>query len=261
MVDVVIPIYKKNPEADDIIALRQGFRVFKNYPITFVHPTSLDITPYKQFGKADFLAFDDIFFKDIYGYNQLMLSVDFYKSFSKKYILIYQTDAYVFKDELQYWCGRDYDYIGAPWLGSKESIPLEKSIWDTVAYLSKKLINYKKNNKAQKNKSLLYNEVGNGGFSLRKREKFIEVLEKLAEQLKIYTKPENFSPFYAEDVFFSIEPERNDITFSKPDYKEACKFAIENKVEKAFLYNKNELPFGCHRWNKENRAFWKDYIR
>lgn len=262
MVDVVVPIYKKLPSENDIIALRRVFCVLKNHPIVFVHPSNLDMTFYKQFGDANFLAFDDVFFQGIQGYNQLMLNLDFYKRFSKKYILIYQTDAYVFKDELLYWCKKDYDYIGAPWLGSKESIPLEKKVWDQVAYLSKKLINYKNNNKAQKNKSLLYNGVGNGGFSLRKREKFIEVLEKLADQAKIYLKTENYSSrFYAEDVFFSIEPERNGIQFSKPDYKEACRFSIENKVGKAFSYNNNELPFGCHRWNKENYSFWKQYIK
>lgn len=260
MVDIVIPIYKKIPDEDDVLSLRQVFGVLKNYDITFVHPTSLDIQPYKEFGKSAFKAFDDIFFASIQGYNQLMLNINFYRSFSKKYILVYQTDAYVFKDELQYWCEKDYDYIGAPWLGSKETIPLEKKVWDNTAYLSKKLINYKNNNKAQKNKSLLYNKVGNGGFSLRKREKFAEILEKLAEQVKVYVRPENYSKFYAEDVFFSIEPERNGIEFSKPDYKEACRFAVENKVEKAFFYNDNKLPFGCHRWNKEHRNFWKQYI-
>jgi hypothetical protein len=44
-----------------------------------------------------------------------MLSIDFYKRFRDyKFILIYQLDAYVFRDELEYWCEQDYDFIGAP---------------------------------------------------------------------------------------------------------------------------------------------------
>ena len=37
--------------------------------------------------------------------------------------------------------------------------------------------------------------------------------------------------------------------------------AIENKVEKAFNYNNGLLPMGCHRWNKENINFWKQFIK
>ena len=190
----------------------------------------------------------------------LMLSVDFYKAFSQKYILIYQTDAYVFADTLREWCDKDYDYIGAPWLRSSESIPLLKKIWDNTLCFVKQCTNYRGNHNTQKNKILLYNEVGNGGFSLRKREKFIEVLQSLHTEVGIYLKPINQSNFYAEDVFFSIEPQRKGLPFAKPSYKEACAFAIENKPAKALAYNNGKLPMGCHRWNKENRGFWKSYI-
>lgn len=261
MVDIVIPIYKKQPCEDDYIALNQVFDILRDYNITFIHPKSLDIEAYLSFPNAQFKSFDDAFFENIQGYNRLMMDVDFYKSFHKKYILIYQTDAFVFKDELQFWCEKNYDYIGAPWLRSREKIPFIKFLWDNTLCTIKEYINYKNNGKTQKNKALLYNEVGNGGLSLRKREKFIEILEKLSVQKEIYLQPHNHSTFYAEDVFFSIEPQRNGIDFHKPNHKEACLFSIENKVEKAFSLLKDKLPFGCHRWNKENKNFWKKYIK
>ena len=261
MVDIVIPIYKKDPTLDDTTAINQAFKLLKGYDITFVHPKSLDITNYKKFGEATFKAFNDTYFESIYGYNQLMLNVEFYEAFSKKYILIYQTDAFIFKDDLNYWCEKDYDYIGAPWIRSKEKLPLIKKIWDYSICCVKSFTNYHSSGKTQKNKSLLYNQVGNGGFSLRKREKFIEVLKALSQQVAIYLKPINKSNFYAEDVFFSIEPKRNNITFKKPNYKEACLFAVENKAEKALAFNNQVLPMGCHRWNKENRAFWEPFIK
>ena len=260
MIDIVIPIYKERADTDDCIALKQAFNVLKNHPITFVHPKSLDITAYKSFGDANFKAFDDRFFKDIRGYNSLMLSVDFYKAFNKTYILIYQTDAFIFKDDLALWCNKNYDYVGAPWIRSSERMPLPKRIWDNLTYCGLRVVNYHGNRRTQKNKALLYNEVGNGGFSLRKREKMIAVLEQLPLQVQAYLNPKNNNPFFAEDVFFSVEPQRNGLKLSKPNYKEACRFAIENKPELALSLNGGELPMGCHRWNKESRPFWSRFI-
>ncbi|EFS96921.1 hypothetical protein HMPREF1977_1837 [Capnocytophaga ochracea F0287] len=261
MVNIVIPIYKEEPSGNDIISIKRVFRVLKEYPITFVHPKSLDIRAYEEFGKVTFRDFDDVYFKSIDGYNQLMLSIDFYEAFTEKYILIYQTDAYIFRDDLLFWCKKDYDYIGAPWIRRREKAPIIKKIWDSSICFIKQAINYKGNRKTQKNKILLYNEVGNGGFSLRKREKFIEVLKQLTEQTAVYLKPSNRSTFYAEDVFFSIEPKRNGIDFKKPNYKEACFFSIENKVKKALAFNNQILPMGCHRWEKENREIWAQFIK
>ena len=149
--------------------------------------------------------------------------------------------------------------MGAPWIRSAEKIPILKLFFDKSLSKIKTLLNFKGNGKWQKDKSLLYNNVGNGGFSLRKREKFIEVLEKLSDGVAIYLDKKNQSPFYAEDVFFSIEPQRNGIDFSKPDYKTAALFAIENKQSKAMDFNKGKLPFGCHRWNKE-KDYWRPYF-
>lgn len=258
MVEIIIPIYKKTPDIDDLISLNQVFKILNKHNITFIHPRSLDISAYMKFNFS-FVEFDDIYFKNIYGYNQLMMSLEFYKKFSSKYLLIYQTDCFVFKDELIMWCEKDFDYIGAPWIRSLEMLPFFKLFYDKLISQFKTIVNYKNNGKWQKDKSLLYNNVGNGGLSLRKREKFIEILEQLPEVVKIYLDKKNSGQFYAEDVFFSIEADRNGIVFSKPNYKEACLFSIENKPEKALEINKGNIPFGCHRWNKD-KEFWKQYF-
>lgn len=260
MVDIVIPIYKQKPDEDDLISLHQVFNVLGSYNITFIHPKNLKLSEYQEFSQAKFSSFDNKYFQNILGYNQLMLSENFYKSFDKKYILIYQTDAFVFKNELDFWLEKNYDYIGAPWLRSRKKIPFVKLFWDKTICKLKEFINFKGNKKWQKDKSLMYNEVGNGGLSLRKREKFIEILAKLPEVVEIYLKPENQSSFYAEDVFYSIEPKRNGLEFTKPSYTLACKFALENKQEKGLILNNGELPFACHRWNKE-RDFWRKYFK
>ena len=261
MVDIVIPVYKENPTLDDITSLNQALLILGNHDLTIIYPEGLNINQYKTLGFKTFMSFPKEYFLGISGYNRLMLSTGFYKSFSKKYILIYQTDCYIFRDELLDWCNKNYDYIGAPWLRSNKKNPIFKQAWDFGIYYFLTAINYKKNKKWQKNKSLLYNEVGNGGLSLRKRDKFIDILTKLDNVVNIYLKAENESQFYAEDVFFSIEPKRNKIMFSIADYKVACRFSVESKPEKAILINHGKLPFGCHRWNKEHYNFWKKYIK
>lgn len=260
MVDIVIPIYKVTPSADDCVSIRQTFAVLKQHCITFIHPKSLDLSSYKTFGHAQFQAFDDYFFDSIQGYNSLLLNADFYKTFAQEYMLICQTDAYVFKDDLDLWCNKNYDYIGAPWLRSHKHIPLAKKVWENIVCSILQMTNYHGNQTTQKNKALLYNAVGNGGFSLRKREKMIAVLEQLQPQVQVYLNPKNTNRFFAEDVFFSIEPQRHGLKFNKPSTNEACNFAIENKPELALALNAGHLPMGCHRWNKENRLFWKHYI-
>lgn len=261
MVDIVIPIYRENPKEDDKKSIGRAFSILGNHPITFIHPKKLNLKNYSHWSNANFLAFDNSFFKDISGYNKLMMSKLFYESFSKKFILVYQTDALVFKDELEFWCEKDYDYIGAPWIGSQEEIPFLKYFFEKTLYHTRRIFNYKNNQRWQKDKSLIYNHVGNGGFSLRKREKCLEIITKLRNVVEIYLKRENQNNFFAEDVFFSIEPKRNGIAFSKPDFKEALLFSVENKLEKAFKYNQGKMPFGCHRWHKENRKFWKNKLK
>lgn len=256
MVDIVIPIYKETPTADEVISLQRCFSVLGRHPITFIHPQGLNLSAYEEYPGAQFEAFDEDYFTGIPGYNRLMLSPSFYQRFHREFILIYQPDCLVFRDELDFWAAQNYDYIGAPWLRSRPEIPVAKKSWDRGLAWIKTKMNYRGNGGMQKDKSLLYNAVGNGGLSLRRRERFLEVLTTLATAVQVYLQPENQSNFYAEDVFFSIEPQRHGLAFSKPDYRTACGFAIENKPEFGLKLNNGQLPFGCHRWNKENRDFW-----
>lgn len=95
---VVVPVYKNELEWYEKISLRQAQNVFHNNPIIFVMPedfTGVYIPPVhtnsKRLRKFFFPA---RFFSSIEGYNELMLSAEFYKAFeSYEYILIYQLDA------------------------------------------------------------------------------------------------------------------------------------------------------------------------
>lgn len=258
MIEILIPIYKEAPSADEDISLRQTFRVFGSRSIILVCPESLDIKKYHEYGSFETVRFPDRYFRDVHGYSELLLTAGFYQRFSAEYILICQPDAFVFRDDLEVWINSGYDYVGAPWLRSRDRIPLIKKMWDDTLEISRRLT-HSGNSIAPKNKALLYNTVGNGGLSLRRRSACVDVLQKLAAVAAVYTAPENQNSFYAEDVFFSIEPARHQLPFFKPDFREACQFAIENKPARAMEINGNRLPMGCHNWPAE-RDYWRPYF-
>jgi hypothetical protein len=114
-------VYKQFPTTAEQASFLQLLAVLGGHDLYLVVPESLATEYYGGlFGHGPRVAverFADRYFRNIEGYNALMLSPDFYGRFSNyDYVLIYQLDAWVFKDELQYWCGQGYDYIGAPWM-------------------------------------------------------------------------------------------------------------------------------------------------
>lgn len=121
-----------------------------------------------------------------FEYSALLLTNTFWEGLEAKKILIFQTDCLLRLSNINSYLS--YDYIGAPWLN-----PIKN-----------------------KNDSMLY--VGNGGLSLRDRDKCIYVLIKYKDQIQTYINK--------EDVFFSIFLKRE--CFNVSDYKIAVKFSSEH---------------------------------
>lgn len=258
---IVIPIHKSTPTEDEMMSLRQCALVFKGHPICIVCPKELNVTTYcnvLSYFEANWTIerFQPQFFDGIRGYNLLMLDKAFYKRFADyQYMLMYQLDAWVFRDELDYWCNKEYDYIGAPWI------------------------------ETNKNGELVLTGVGNGGFSLRRVQHFIDVLShkgpvRNSSQLNISPSFKNniYKLFYSlgyqntisyykkdptlfEDIFLSIFLSNTKLRANTPSPDEASRFAFEKQP--SFLFSKNgQLPFGCHAWKKyEYDSFWINYIK
>ena len=282
---IIVPVYKDFSELNELerISLKQLYQVLAKHPICLIGPSNFNWKLYlidaanrnvcpaiKEF------KFD--YFKNISGYNKLLQSTTFFKEFKKyKYLLLYQLDAYVFREELAYWCNQGYDYIGAPWTGFK---------------------NYK-------NKPLT--GVGNGGFSLRNVRKSLQLLRtlrffevlysyrflnnksiilRLPIILKKLMKAHKFeSKFekeyrYFEDIFWckGVEERLNSTDFNSsilkltvrlfvrydfkiPPVEIASRFSIEAEPKKYYELNNWELPFGCHAWEKYEPEFWKEFIQ
>lgn len=268
-VAIIIPAYKENMTESEEISFRQTLCVLENYQLVVVCPSSLDILEFKaiaeQLDKTIYReSFADTYFKDIAGYNRLLLSDEFYRRFKRyEFILIAQLDAYVFEDQLMDWCNKGYDYVGAPLVGKFTDQTFDPS---------------------------MPMRVGNGGLSLRRVQTYIDyfqgkkhvftsqqIVRRISLWKKPYTRifvwllmmlgwrntPKSVAAHwqYNEDDFWSGVLDDSNYALSKPSPLEALTFAFERFPSELFEITQ-KLPFGCHAWKKyQYEKFWKKYIK
>lgn len=252
---IVVPIYKLIPSEDDIVSLDQCFRILGNYPIVLVRPRGLSLEHYPYTFRY-IEDFDPSYFSDIAGYNRLMLSEEFYERFfDYMYILIYQTDAFVFNDHLDSWCRRGYDFIGAPWL--YPYVDLIKNTKENIKGWIHRKLNFKERSNIP-TENQFRNRVGNGGFSLRKVEIFLEICKQEEKMIQTYLK--RTEKEFNEDVFWSIEVNRKRQHLRIPNHKDALSFSVESCPSEALLLLKGNMPFGCHGWDKQ-KDIWRPIFK
>lgn len=256
-VKIVLPIYKNNLDEFELLSIKRSIKILKNYKFSIICPQELAISEIESLFKSvdyEVVRFPSIYFKSIESYNRLMLSEQFYKQYlDSKFILICQTDVYVFRDELDFWCSKNYDYIGAPWIGTSQRVHNK-----ALVYFGNKLKML--SGRKEKKYDHLF-KVGNGGFSLRNVRKHHEIVVKNKELIDYYLiskEPENF---HIEDVFFSLKAPTLDPSFTIPDWKEALSFCMDRKPKLALKYNNRKLPFAVHGFNKPKvKQFWETII-
>lgn len=256
---VVIPVYRSMLVEDEYLSLAQCMRILSNYSIVLVKPESLDVSFItSEFSSLSVESFPDQYFVSLRAYNKLVLDEKFYLRFLKyQYMLIYQLDAYVFKDELLFWANKEYDYIGAPWIPWNYS---HLTRLGRLKILIKRNIYAFLNKKKYKSKKYCNFQVGNGGFSLRRINKMIEVVSFYKEKINYYL--DDNKSFYPEDVFLLLEITSRKYRLHRPRFKEALRFSMEENPAWAYNFNKQELPFGCHDWNHDSyKNFWLPIIK
>jgi hypothetical protein len=251
---VIIPVYKSDLSALEQVSLVQCFKMLSNYDIVLVKPETLEIN-FCGFDFHKVVSFEDRFFLDIKGYNELMLTASFYEKFlDYKFILIHQLDAFVFKDELLDWCAKDYDYIGAPWLRYAAYPDIIKKVKNRSLNFLHLSLNLRQSGMDVPTDIQFQNRVGNGGFSLRKTKRLFDLCNRESQMIKYYnSRPEHY---YNEDAFWGLEVNRRFTRIKIPKYKEAVNFSIENSYKHAFHITGGKLPFGCHAWDK-HLGFWR----
>ena len=261
---IVIPVYKRELVWNEERSFRQTLRVLGSHPLIMVCPETLDLSRFNAIaGEYDRTiyreSFEDTYFANIAGYNRLLLSEEFYSRFERyEYILIAQLDTYVFRDELEQWCAKGYDYVGAPWFGQQMD--------------------------------LKYSSIGNGGLSLRRvgayldffhGKKHVVPVSKIAKRIniedKLYTRwlvwilmalGWRNTPYQVahrcqgnEDNFWSGTLDGTNYELTKPSVEEALEFAWE-RFPSEIHKHVGHLPMGCHAWEKyEYEKFWKEIIK
>jgi hypothetical protein len=257
-VAIVIPAYKEQLSDYERISLTQCQRILGHYPICLVTPRSLNISDYREICPTlQVRTFDDGYFTSIQAYNRLMVSDEFYRSFTDvDYILIHQLDAFVFQDDLADWCRQGYDYIGAPWLRDRDYTGWSDELWFNVKKKLATLIGLKKPDGVTPREIISLNSVGNGGLSLRRVSSLLRYLPRYHQKIAQYEQFQQDQ--YNEDIFWSIEINRYWPNLRIPSYRKALHFAIEFYPQWAVEhFNNGKLPFGCHAWDIHGTAYWR----
>ena len=247
-----IPIYREKPCGNSI---SNCIEILKDCAFCLIAPNSLNAKEYEAIFKAknkqySIKRFDDKYFKSVQNYSELCLESKLYKAFQDyEYLFLFQEDGFIFKNELNEWCDKGFDYIGAPLFEGYE--------------------------KADE-KSSMIEFSGNGGVSLRKISSFIEVLEK--EEKRSANPVRILHDFIFKNRFKSLKTEfqklkssvNEDIVITQylrakqglniAPNKDAMYFSFEVRPKRLYELTEGILPFACHGYKKYEPDFWKQFI-
>lgn len=234
---ILVPIYKNTLDPLERYSLDRSLSVLGGRDVLFIGSETLDRKYYSEHYPAiPFVAYDALYFSSIVGYNQLLLSQAFYSSYSAyEFMLILQTDAFMLKDELDFWRAQPFDYVGAPWPDGYELF-VNAGRFEGAFGKNVKVF------------------VGNGGFSLRRIGKCISLLGEFGEIVDIFTRTGS-----SEDLFFSVMGALSE-DFIIPNEITASRFSLELKPSYYYAVNGNRLPMGGHAWWKYEPEFWRMHL-
>ena len=273
---ILVLAHKSDIKPEEALALSQCASILGGHDIVVVCPSGMDVSKYREISdKIKYCHIHPWWQRTYDNFNRLKISPLLYWKFRRyDFILFYELDAFVFKDELNYWCSSGYDYIGAPWFYGFNDCTIESPVLG----------------------------VGNGGFSLRRTSSALRVLrsfsyiwkprelfqprrvpKELANVMSwevgkrnrrcyslrsiIYDFVSGNNTFYLlndfginEDFFWGLIVPRNFSWFKVAPPDTARRFSIECNPRRLFEANGNQLPFGCHAWQKYDPEFWDPHI-
>ncbi|MCX8495478.1 MAG: DUF5672 family protein [Akkermansiaceae bacterium] len=204
------------------------------------------------------------------SHDRLLYKIWFYKKFlAYEFILFYHLDSLVLEDNILKWCSGDFDFIGPPW------IKCEDSPWVEVP------------------------RVGNGGFSMLRVSRAIEVLTsryRVEPATLIHEWFGEFCPMWVVDVltmfrgnsrwfrvkdrllekwnesrcptsygrgndqFWADKAVKYVSKFRVATLEEGLRFGFEVSPQTCYEMAGNQMPFGCHAWVKYDREFWQPHL-
>lgn len=234
---VLVPIYKPTLAPLEAFSLDYSLARIPGRAVRFIAPQQLDTRLYEaRYPGIPVDRFDDACFASIPGYNRLLMSEGFYARYSDfEFMLILQTDAILLRDDLDVWCGKPYDYVGAPWPdGLNLTINLDRFAGDRAVQVQAR--------------------VGNGGLSLRRNRACIALLREFPQALAYFTQSGS-----SEDLFFSIMGTLS-YDFVLPHEMAASRFALELRPDYYIALNGGQPPMGAHAWWRYNMPLWNSFL-
>jgi hypothetical protein len=275
LVLILIPVYKEVEKlcSLEIFSIRNTLLKFKeSHSIGLLRSNKINKNSYIDLFSYQFLDFE-FQFSTWLEYNTLLKNISFYQIlYPYKYLLIVQTDAFVFSSDLTEFY--QYDYVGAPW---------ER---DSLKYIK--------------------GRVGNGGFSLRNIEKIYfllkaknrmfslrsllhlnfkhtykfgpmsrvngykkfsiyQIISLLWKSLFQYISWNSFRNAYQieslmEDTLYGVLFPYHFSSFKVPSFDIAVTFSIDENPHLFYQLNSNRLPLGCHAFIKNYSKFWNRFI-
>lgn len=267
-VAIMIPMPSPNLTADETISINHLRQHLDDYEKILLVPKGMRV----QLTGFSVLELDRCHFGSAANHNRMLYLPNFWENFSDyEYVLMYHLDALVLSNQLEYWCARNLDFIGAPFIRCADAPWVETE------------------------------RVGNGGFALYRVSSVLKVL---------WTRyRDDPSKFYQDHCSRFIEFQRallrpiraaaphwlrgratlslrsqlkkmdhlevsergNDLFWSDnakhyaPDFKvgsleEGLAFAFEVEPRRCLERTGGRIPFGCHAWGRYDRVFWENYL-
>lgn len=263
-VAIVVPLSDRPTlSGDERTSLRHLQQHLGQYDRFFLAPPGLHIEEHPGFRVRRLNA---KYFGSGKAHDRLYLSVEFYEGFSQyEFLLMYHLDALVFSDQLLQWCERGYDFVGPPWIPG-----------DTIRWTDEEA-------------------VGNGGFALLKVGGFLRMLRSrrrfrdpaaalrgikasgsgrefalnVVRWVRAWLPVDNDARAHVRswlksgmgsDLFISRFASYYNPEFRRPSVDEALEFAFEVEPRECFRRKGNQLPFGCHAWDRYDREFWEPFL-
>jgi hypothetical protein len=265
LVAIAVPLSDRNSlSEDEKVSLWHLEKYLSAYDRYFIMPESLDfqVDGFKE------KRFHSSYFGSVDAHRKLLFSRKFYETFQEYgFLLIYHLDALVFSDQLKEWCNMGFDYVAPPWIKHPEAP-------------------YSGNQEYE-------GKVGNGGFSLRKIDSFLSIIDskaiwqrhpvrrikralRYAKSMRKYyiffeallynhykyngVKQEMDAYVHNEDHFWPNRASHYHQPFKVAPVNIALQFAFECVPRHCYELNDRQLPFGCHAWNRYDPEFWKPFM-
>ncbi len=249
-VAVVITVHKPRMDPLESLSLARCVDVLGRYPIVLAGPRSLNFTAYREAApSAQVIVFDDRFFASWDYYCEFLTLPPLFEAVaSYEFMLKYELDAFVFEDQLLDWCGRGWDYIGAPWLNKRgEWVGVGNGgFWLRKVANCLKVLEAKAALESGKSSGRLRNgglrSLSHAGTRVRAALSRLVARAGLGRWMHQFIFPEAI-----EDVFWGRRARDYYPAWNLAPVEEAKRFSVESGLRLTAPLFRERPPFGCHR--------------